>query len=785
MPPRSDPFADYQHPPKASRDPFADYQRPPTVEEMTKDTGEGAYRMLPQRQRGYTDTSEEIHVPFSMVESAQTAGWHLHYDEEKRYAHDAKYQGRGPGLPKRIDTGFQGWMTTPEANTGRKPARADIDNTLRAAARVVYALPEYGTQLWQAYKTGDPEFIDMLDWTQIPGNLKKQYDEDRKTDPRLAAQNLAGNVIGLFAPALLSRGLSKFVVDPVKGKVGERVRVGWQTTLGAGRRQVAREVGKAAKEAHAARENVLARNKAADETTLLKRGKVDEANRQAVREREAQRTEIGQQAQAGQAIVDARQGLEEQIERDSAELDRRIQAARNAANAENNAAWADWRRDVAGRETSAEPVTAAIRQVKSVMDPQDVAEFGRILQESKPRISQMPEAEAEREEVSRSLFRKSYNQLAPHELQHTNQVLESMGFDPQTIDESSASIDAGRLHVWKTQLEYAKRSATRGNVRYGIGQVLDAVRKMEDNLTAEAGPDATANLKTARTLHQNYVEAFRNPVKQPRTVAETQLRTRAKAYKTRQAELRRLAQLGRYDPQIPILSEQLREAQERLAAHPTEASARGMIKPAPPPLGPGERKSYEEPEGTKPTEVPEVDTRELRNRLIDEKLQSWTSVSRRQVAKLLFGPLGGVFALLSGHQDPLGFGIGVALGYSAAEHAVLIERLLEQPGVREWLTRPSADELQTLQHVPYADRIRITDTLNRIVAEAERQGKPIKVAKALLPLLAAGSSLKNLRQASDQRKPGQPVTVTAPDGSVHVFQNQAAADEFSRAAGLQ
>ena len=69
---------------------------------------------------------------------------------------------------------------------------------------------------------------------------------------------------------------------------------------------------------------------------------------------------------------------------------------------------------------------------------------------------------------------------------------------------------------------------------------------------------------------------------------------------------------------------------------------------------------------------------------------------------------------------------------------VAIARLVEVPAVREWLTRPPKGELETLRKLPSADRLRIVDTLGKVVDQAATFGKPIKVSPAITALIAGG-----------------------------------------------
>ncbi|MGA7312633.1 MAG: hypothetical protein WBX22_01560 [Silvibacterium sp.] len=185
-----------------------DYEvRPPDF--TTNTQNEGLYRMLPQHQQGYTDTSEEISVPFSKIKNAQNAGYNLHPDEVPRYAKDVRYQGEGPTWYERVDQHIQKALR-PEIPS-RAPAKDLLElgdrqeqafrNTARAAGRVAYGMPGYVKQLanaaMESQRTGNPnQLLDLIDPMQIPKGLLQQYQEDRKTDTGLAIQNLIGGLLG-------------------------------------------------------------------------------------------------------------------------------------------------------------------------------------------------------------------------------------------------------------------------------------------------------------------------------------------------------------------------------------------------------------------------------------------------------------------------------------------------------------------------------------------------------------------------------------------------------------
>jgi hypothetical protein len=128
----------------------------------------------------------------------------------------------------------------------------------------------------------------------------------------------------------------------------------------------------------------------------------------------------------------------------------------------------------------------------------------------------------------------------------------------------------------------------------------------------------------------------------------------------------------------------------------------------------------------------EVNTRQLRENLIREKLATWTNVTRFQMTRLVAGPLGTLVAAVTGHP---GLEVAGAV-YTAGELSpFILQKMMDRPGFREWITRPPADELETLKKIPDADRIKIYDGLNKAVQQAQKQG--IKVDPRLAALVGA------------------------------------------------
>jgi hypothetical protein len=142
-------------------------------------------------------------------------------------------------------------------------------------------------------------------------------------------------------------------------------------------------------------------------------------------------------------------------------------------------------------------------------------------------------------------------------------------------------------------------------------------------------------------------------------------------------------------------------------------------------------------EGPDRPQATEINTRQVRDNLINQKLHEWTNVSKWQLARIMSGPLGVIIGAVSGH--PL-FEVGAG-AYTVGELSpFMIQKMLDNASFREWLTRPPTEELQTLQQIPGADRLKITDGLAKTVQAAQARG--VKVDPRLFAIAGAAAPKK-------------------------------------------
>ena len=241
-------------------------------------------------------------------------------------------------------------------------------------------------------------------------------------------------------------------------------------------------------------------------------------------------------------------------------------------------------------------MVAAIKAQTDKMSPEQVATFKEILRETRPAEEDLTELDRTRNSMAKNVgYDKPYADLPPDIKAVIDEQMKRIGLG-EMLDEATGGgtagggtglkqIPASRLHGWKTQLEDAVRADRTGNVKYAIGQVLDVVRKLEEDVSKEAGADDL--LKKARALHGPYVDTFRNPQTTPNTVANY-VRSKVTPDFTRDAKLEDyIAKVGTYDPSIPRLAAHIDNLEAGVKKLPKRATAGSVNRHPPSPTAMG------------------------------------------------------------------------------------------------------------------------------------------------------------------------------------------------------
>jgi len=466
------------------------------------------------------------------------------------------------------------------------------------------------------------------------------------------------------------------------------------------------------------------------------------------------------------------------------ELDQKIKTQKTEAKADDDAAWKAWREKVGTPTTPSDEIVAEIKASTSSMDPEDVTEFRRVLKETRPDIADMSEVQATRDEIVKgNKWAENYENASPQVKQATDKVIADLGLDPDEAALQTKPIGALRLHVIKTQLEYAVRNATRGNVRYAIGRVLDKVRDAETALSKEAGADE--ELAVARKLHGPYKDTFVNSPNEPATVASTVQAKVTPEFKKESMLKKQLAMLGKYDASIPQLAEHIDNLRRGLKELPEEGPLREKLKPLPPapkleeipapptlgdvregyrlqqePVAPAPaEETIERPERVehpnRPEEItPKVQTIGPKEYRAKQTAQAQAAAEqlrrlgvRRALNALFYTVPGAALSTLLGHP-------GWAIAEVAQAPVVLLgshalANLLERPEFAKWVGTVTPKVLQQIDKLPPEERAVFTQNMRQAVNAAQK--KRMRISPALTAyVVGSAATTKTPKQLREE-----------------------------------
>ena len=306
-----------------------------------------------------------------------------------------------------------------------------------------------------------------------------------------------------------------------------------------------------------------------------------------------------------------------------------------------------------------------------------------------------------------------------------------------------------------------------GDVYHAMDTLHEAVGNEMQRIADSQGMGT--ELKSAREHWRRMKQTFGDTSDTVSDRAAKEVKEANPAANTKQVSTYRRRLLDSFNPQISKLLDQADSVQARLDALPPDSTRPTAktpkapeeitvkppkIKKAPeskpgpdypnektvkppeysPPAAQQDMPEYPEgkevaPPKTNPIKVPDVNTRDIREEFVRRWAHGEEKLNPFQVRSLIRGGLGPVIgAVIGEHFGGMGAAAGAIAG--TALGPTMVAKLVDMAPVREWLTRPPAGELETFQSLPYADRIKITDGLKKVVSQAQKQG--IKVSPALL-----------------------------------------------------
>ena len=528
--------------------------------------------------------------------------------------------------------------------------------------------------------------------------LKSQW-EQIKENPDYAMGNILGGIEAGRAMGEVVGPVTKGLMEKA-GKLREGLRGTAQSLAGAGRKVVEEQVGTTAKSAGESAKTTEANNRAALSKYEQDLREAAQKNVNAHVKYLADKADAEQTNAAAKAIPDARAGLESYVDNKLEEADVRTEKARHDALEVGNEKYSgvnselDWYE--ADPEKTRKALADATKSISGDKMPPLVKEFDERL--NGRGVDGMPRGAMTYDELQ-----GFYSKLGP-------------------------LLSKGTLE---------------GETYHAYDILHDAVGDEMQRIADDHGQGAA--LKDARNYWRRMKQTFGKSSDIINNRAGKAVSGRASDYTDRQADEYTLRLLDSFDPGISPLLRDVDAANERLSKLPTDATRPKVETPTYP-----EEKPVEPPK-TKAVEVPEVNTRALREELVRKWARGESGLNKFQVARLIGSAgVGTIIGAVFGH----GFGaeVGSAVGTAAyALSPAILAKIISHPGVMEFLSRPPAGEIDALAKLPYADRIKLTDGLKQVAQAAQRKG--IKVSPTLAALIGAtavrGPKTKKLQQDAE------------------------------------
>jgi hypothetical protein len=428
---------------------------------------------------------------------------------------------------------------------------------------------------------------------------------------------------------------------------------------------------------------------------------------------------------AAENTLDLRRQHEQDYQQATAEHYAREQAADTQAKAEENSAWSGWRQKTAGKTLDGGQISGPLQKLR-LTSP----EVDRTLNQLEPRGDEVPQESPYaqiREQTAQQHFGKDYESLSPVKQDKIDDMLHSNGYSPEPIafdPQAGQPISIDRVQRASSILQrYLRSGRFEGPLLHEMGQVAKVLRNAVTRASTDVG--AAADLNAARNATITYQEAFGRERRSPttaRTVREQQVNP--EAFRERATE-ERLAKARNYDPALVDSYRRVKAAREALKKFPTEDQLRRGLQ--------------------QPTPTRTISADDLRRANEAGVHSSGSRVVGRLLSMSVAWPLFRMLGDLTRGRSMSASGLAALPAAGATGMA--IEEILSHPEVKEFLTRPTRQQIAKIPPELRGD-------MPNIVAAAKARGVPIS------PLLAAYAS--TIQRNRDQRQ--QPVP--SPQGAI-------------------
>lgn len=625
--------------------------------------GQGLYKMQ-------GPNAQIIQVPYDKVPVALATGeWGWtnvggkNPDEQvssgDQYAKDKEAEGKEPSLTGRANEAMQRALQPTPGFKGTLPTPIPgIDvNAAKAAGRVLYTSPEFVKDLAYAfYKASAPgggaqevnNVFEMVNPFNVPEQLQKQFHEDVQKDPRMAVDNLIGNLAGLGIVGGITHGAEQ-VIPKVAGRGIDVVKNIPRATLEAVTETSPRDVRTMAEDTE--EKNEAARQKSVEDYETAHKGY---ETKKAEAEEETTGVEVGHKydvhQEAGKQVADYRKAAQENHEHNArvwlktAEAHRKASEGVREDNGKVNAKYAEEKQRIEDKNKAAEHVLELRRSTEADLAQKtqqyfteegvvkndakklentawddwrtktnasvgdvDMAPVLKVIEEQ---ITKIPEAanilknvEVQdgaldpdtqkyldvRSQVMKSLnYGDDYEGLSPAKQEDVDALVSRKitRTTPTANLTEVKTMTLEQIHAIKSNIGFKRFNRTYPpDVRYAMSDIYDALSDLEQEESIRRG--GGKELSNAKDFTQKYQKAFGRKPYEP--ITESDLREREAnpdAYKERK-EAKRLENARVWSQKLVQSYQAVKDTREALKKFPDEDELRESLKqvPLPPTVG--------------------------------------------------------------------------------------------------------------------------------------------------------------------------------------------------------
>jgi hypothetical protein len=559
----------------------------------------------------------------------------------------------------------------------------------------------------------------------------------------------AGVVLAGEAGAKAGAGLVKAGTEILK-RAPEGVRTTAQTVMGVGPERTTQPLVDKFKEASTKAEAAQTEENATTEAKNREKAEKYQDERRDVASRNEKQTlehaadveEVKARNQAKQDLHTERGQLAQQIDQGSKQVGEDIKALERKVREQGNQKYAEVRAKVSNDGTMPDEVIQAVQHAKKSIirgSEDSVRQFSSII-----RRGPDPGAEEAIESVRNSAdpaareFMRKYDQL----------------------DGEGAEVEPLTFNDWQGYSSELGQLMAKGNLPGDVYQAVKYVKESVDKqiTTIAERHGAEGDLKAANAYWADYLKTFYD---RPSAAADTLRRVgkldpeyyaepfiRGKSAKTG------LAAIKNYDPGLADRIEDLRTKSDRFHELPKTLKLENEPN-APEPIEEPKRPEFKAPKQVeRPTYPTEKDVTEAKTKELKKSVQEIGRFSKYDAAIMgssVIGPFLGKWSTLL--IDPTLIVARKGVG-----------KVINRPGVIEWLSRPSAEDLRILKESAPEVQTEVKQNMKEFIAEEKAHGRSVPVAPEVKSWL--GDAVKGLVDRGKQIIKGEKGEAGAP-GSVN------------------